>query len=211
MTMTQRTWFAVDGRLEPIEFDGPSYFRFPEAVAEHVIERYSRPGDWVLDPFCGFGTTLVVAERLGRHGVGIEADPERAAFATRRAAVAERVVRNRVEDVADWPWPTCQLLLTSPPYGSFRHGDRDDDPETYLADARRLFAGFTRFLTPDATIAVEVSQVRVGDRTRPLVWQLGTALAEMFVFREDLVRVNTAATQDVIGYDHSHVLIFSRG
>jgi DNA modification methylase len=41
-------------------------------VPQHVIERYSRPGDWVLDPFCGFGTTLVVAERLGREPLGFE-------------------------------------------------------------------------------------------------------------------------------------------
>jgi hypothetical protein len=207
--MTRRSWFPVDGRLEPIDFDGPSYFRFPEAVAEQVIDRYSRPDDWVLDPFCGFGTTLVVAERLGRHAVGFEADGERAAFAAQRTTHPEIVVPGRAEDVTNGSWPPFRLLLTSPPYGSFRHGDRDDDSHTYLADARRLFAGFRRLLAPDATVAVEVSQLREGERTRPLVWQLGTALSELFVLRDDLVRVNTGAVQERIGYDHSHVLVFT--
>jgi hypothetical protein len=204
-----RSWFAVDGALEPIEFDGPSYFRFPEPVAEHVIDRYSRPGDWVLDPFCGFGTTLLVAERLGRQAVGFEMDQARASFAASRLTHPDRVVPSRSEDVDAWPWPRCRLLFTSPPYGSFRHGDRDDDPQTYLADARRLFTGFGRFLTPQATVAVEVSQVRRDGRTRPLVWQLGGVLAELFVLREDLVRINTAADMTGVGYQHSHILVFS--
>jgi SAM-dependent methyltransferase len=208
--MTPRSWFAVDGTLEPIEFDGPSYFRFPESVAQYVIERYSRPGDWVLDPFCGFGTTLVVAERLGRSAAGFEVDSARAAFAAGRIAHPERVLRCRAEDVPAWPWPACRLLFTSPPYGSFRDADWVDDPGTYTADARRLFAGLRRFLAPDATIAVEVSQLRAEDRTRPLVWQLGTALAELFVLRDDLVRVNTAASPEGTGYQHSHVLVFTQ-
>jgi len=99
-------------------------------------------------------------------------------------------------------------LFTSPPYGSFRSGAHDDGPEIYLADARRLFAGFARLLAPGATVAVEVSQLRQGDQTRPLVWQLGGALSEIFTLREDLVRVNTGGTEAGPGYDHSHVLVF---
>ena len=97
--VNRRSWFAVEGSLEPIDYDGPSFFRFPEAVAEHVIERYSAPGDWIIDPFCGFGTTLVVAERLGRHAVGCEADERRAAFSASRLRHPDRVVHGRCEDL----------------------------------------------------------------------------------------------------------------
>lgn len=206
--MRRRSWFAVQGSLEPIGYDGPSFFRFPEAVAEHVIERYSARGDWVIDPFCGFGTTLVVAERLGRHAAGCEADQGRAAFSAARLRHPDRVVQGSCEDLAPRRWPPFALLVTSPPYGSFRSGGHDDDLATYLADARRLFSGFTRLLGPGATVAVEVSQLRQGDRTRPLVWQLGVTLSEIFMLREDLVRINTDGTEAAPGYDHSHVLVF---
>jgi hypothetical protein len=55
---------------------------------------------------------------------------------------------------------------------------------------------------------VEVSQLRRGDTTRPLVWQLGMTLGELFVLREDIVRVNTGTTEAGPGYDHAHLLVF---
>lgn len=47
----------------------------PEALLERVLRASSREGDLVLDPFCGCGTTLAVAERLGRGWVGIDVTP----------------------------------------------------------------------------------------------------------------------------------------
>jgi len=44
----------------------------PEALLERVIASSSRPGDIVLDPFLGSGTTAAVAKRLHRHWIGIE-------------------------------------------------------------------------------------------------------------------------------------------
>ena len=44
----------------------------PEHVAERVIDACSRPGDLVADFFCGSGTTLAVAERLGRKWIGCD-------------------------------------------------------------------------------------------------------------------------------------------
>ena len=44
----------------------------PEALLARVLLSSSRPGDVVLDPFFGSGTTGAVAKRLGRHFVGVE-------------------------------------------------------------------------------------------------------------------------------------------
>jgi DNA modification methylase len=45
----------------------------PEALLERVIRASSNEGDVVLDPFCGCGTTVAVAERLQRRWIGIDA------------------------------------------------------------------------------------------------------------------------------------------
>lgn len=47
---------------------------YPLPMIERIIKMSSVPGDTVLDPFLGSGTTLVAAKRLGRNGIGFELD-----------------------------------------------------------------------------------------------------------------------------------------
>ncbi|HWB43808.1 MAG TPA: site-specific DNA-methyltransferase [Hyphomicrobiaceae bacterium] len=58
----------------------------PEALLHRALLASTRPGDLVLDPFFGTGTTGAVARRLGRKWLGIERDAEYAAAAERRIA-----------------------------------------------------------------------------------------------------------------------------
>jgi len=44
----------------------------PEALLERIIKASTNEGDWVLDPFCGCGTTVAAAEKLHRNWVGID-------------------------------------------------------------------------------------------------------------------------------------------
>jgi site-specific DNA-methyltransferase (adenine-specific) len=43
---------------------------FPEALCDPLIRSFCPPGGVVLDPFMGSGTTLAVAKKLGRRGIG---------------------------------------------------------------------------------------------------------------------------------------------
>src|SRR4029434_2729339 len=56
----------------------------PEALLHRVILASSRPGDVILDPFFGTGTTGVVATRLRRPFIGVERQPLYAACALER-------------------------------------------------------------------------------------------------------------------------------
>jgi len=56
----------------------------PEALLYRVILSSSNPGDIVLDPFFGTGTTGAVAKKLGRHYIGIEREPAYIEIARRR-------------------------------------------------------------------------------------------------------------------------------
>jgi site-specific DNA-methyltransferase (adenine-specific) len=44
----------------------------PEALLERIIAASSKPGDVVLDPFCGCGTAIAAAQKLGRRWIGID-------------------------------------------------------------------------------------------------------------------------------------------
>ena len=57
---------------------------FTESVAALVIDSLTSRGEVVLDPFAGFGTTLVVANRLGRRAIGVELLPARRRLDTGR-------------------------------------------------------------------------------------------------------------------------------
>lgn len=57
---------------------------FPEEIPEMCIKASSRPGDIVLDPFMGAGTTALVAKRFKRRWLGIELNPAYIDIANRR-------------------------------------------------------------------------------------------------------------------------------
>jgi modification methylase len=63
----------------------------PEALLHRVILASSKPGDTVLDPFFGSGTTGAVAKRLGRRWLGFERDPAYAELARQRIAEVQPV------------------------------------------------------------------------------------------------------------------------
>lgn len=59
---------------------------FPEEIPRRAIKLSTWPGDVVLDPFCGSGTTLKVAKDLGRIGIGFDLSPEYVEMTRRRCA-----------------------------------------------------------------------------------------------------------------------------
>jgi len=58
----------------------------PETLLERIIKVSSNKGDIVLDAFCGCGTTLVVAQKLGRNWMGIDISPTATKVMERRLA-----------------------------------------------------------------------------------------------------------------------------
>lgn len=75
--------YAVGGK----DIGHPAVFPI-EMATDHILS-WSNPGDMVLDPFLGSGTTGVAALRSGRRFIGIERDPEYFQIATKRIAAAQ--------------------------------------------------------------------------------------------------------------------------
>jgi site-specific DNA-methyltransferase (adenine-specific) len=69
---------------------------FPVALPEWFIKLFTKPGDVVLDPFVGSGTTAVAAKRLGRHWLGIDLEPAYCEIAERRivSTLAQKPIAN---------------------------------------------------------------------------------------------------------------------
>jgi hypothetical protein len=162
------------GRYVPDSVAHPA--KMLPAVAAHAIATYTRPGELVLDPMCGIGTTLVEAVRADRTAVGVEYETRWARLAGSNLALATSdgnhakgsVIRGDARQI------TCllpaamrgkvALILTSPPYGPSTHGHvtRDTGQKIVKVNHRygssldrgnlanvghhRLLVGFTRIL-----------------------------------------------------------------
>jgi site-specific DNA-methyltransferase (adenine-specific) len=85
----------------------------PLALLERIIQASSNPGDLVLDPFCGCGTTIAAAQKLGRKWIGI--DVTHLAIALQKYRLAEM-----------FPGISFQVLGEPEDIGSARQLAQDD-------------------------------------------------------------------------------------
>jgi DNA modification methylase len=112
---------------------------FSIALAERAIKMYTSPGDLVLDPFLGVGTTMAAARRLGRRGVGVELYKKFADMAEEvlrnelpHESMKQRVICGDSRNIAQWVEPeSVQLVFTSPPYANFIHRSVNDRRKTH--------------------------------------------------------------------------------
>jgi len=94
------------GVIAPVARERTGYpSQKPEALLERIIGALSDPGDVVLDPYAGSGTTLAVARKMGRGFLGIDAGPVaiETTLQRLRAAGAEMGARERVTEAAKVP------------------------------------------------------------------------------------------------------------
>lgn len=74
----------------------------PEALLERIIKASSNEGDVVFDPFCGSGTTIVVAEKLGRDWIGIDKSEMAIGVAAHRIETRTENEEYEFEGKIDW-------------------------------------------------------------------------------------------------------------
>jgi modification methylase len=108
----------------------------PEALLHRVILASTKPGETVLDPFFGTGTTGAVAKRLGRHFIGIERDSTYAELARQRCAAIEPAD----PDLVDAPAERDEKRI---PFGTLVERGLIR-PGAILFDARRRFTAKVR-------------------------------------------------------------------
>jgi methylase of polypeptide subunit release factors len=119
-----KSWFICDSRRYLRNKDTELHpARFPEEMVSEFIEFFTKPGEWVLDPFCGSGATLVACQETGRHGVGVELSADYAQVARRRLMSLDcdthlRVLQGDAREAAGLLDPARQFdfIITSPPY-----------------------------------------------------------------------------------------------
>lgn len=169
-------------------------------VPRALIELYSKPGDVVLDPFVGGGTTLIEAWLLGRNAIGFDISAN--ALAMTRSRLDELKVRAHRESLYGLPdvkvdvrsgnalklprvsRESIDFVCTHPPYGDalrYTHKDPNDlsqisDPAAFV-DALGIAARkFYEVLKPGAFCAIVIGDIRKENK----LWPLGFATLGRF-------------------------------
>lgn len=190
---------------------------FTEALAASVIGHASRPGDLVLDPFAGYGTTVAVAARMGRRAIGIELVPEHLEIARRRTAGGATLVLGDARELSQLVSEPADLVFTSPPYMSGMHHPEnplsgyatdDGDYAVYLTELGAIFAQVATVLRPGGQLVVNVANVIGIDGS---VTPLATDMARVIDEHVPLMGVTTLRWDEPpAGLDGDYLLWFAR-
>ncbi len=165
--------------------------QYPESIPRYVIETFSIAGDLIFDPFIGFGTTAFIAEELGRIPYGIEADPERHAWAAGQITHWQNIASTDALNCAALGWPLMDLCVTSPPFTAIDFDWNplsENDPETqnyvsYLDKLEEIFAQVKKCMKSDTLLFVHVDDVQ-SDVLTPLINDMKERISKNFTFKE---------------------------
>ncbi|WP_225332679.1 DNA methyltransferase [Halomicrobium urmianum] len=200
--------------------------RTPPALVERFLGEYSDPGDVVLDPFAGFGTTLRVATEMDRRAYGVEFEERRVEY-VREQGGHGTVIHGDARDLAALDLPAVDCAYTSPPFmvegmpaDPLQNYDGDTGYASYLDDVRDVFAQVGELLRSAGTVLVEVSNMKYDGQVTTLAWDLADAIRGELRFEGEVVvswepgdgMNEYAEAQEGVfgyGYDHSYVLVFS--
>ncbi|PWH19064.1 MAG: DNA methyltransferase [Ardenticatenia bacterium] len=181
---------------------------FIPQIPHQMMRRYTRRGEWVLDPFAGAGTTLIEGQRLGRHTLGIELNPAVAEQA-RRLIAAEPNPDHTVADVitadsctldyhallAQYGQRSVQLVIMHPPYFDiikFSHDPRDlsnaGSVDAFLERLGQVVSRVVAVLDPERYLVLVIGDkyaagewIPLGFRAMQVVLEAGLTLKSIIV------------------------------
>ena len=213
-------------RKLPERFSSQEEIRMPEEEVELFLQKFTKPGDKVLDIFAGFGTTLFSSEEMGRIPYGIEFDKPKYDYIRENLSdlYKENIIHGDCQKILDYDFPVMDFLMTSPP---FTRKEDIDAPltayesrgtyEEYLKGIFGIFRTMRTVIKPDGYLVVEVSNLknRETQTVTTLAWDIGYQIAKSHHFLGEIIVVwSNDPIRDKddgaygYGYDHSYCLIY---
>ncbi len=195
--------------------------RSDEGVVEYFIDKYTKPGDVILDCFAGLGTTLYIAEEKGRVPYGIELDEERFLYVKENLQNKENLFLGSSLKLSDFNIPQCDFSFSSPifmgdletinPLDGFKSSG---DYSQYLQDIEKIYGNVKQVMKPNSYVIIEVANFKNKGRITTLAWDIAKEVSKIMHFEGEII-VNWDIPDEKFedgafgaGYDHHYCLVF---
>lgn len=209
-------------------------------VVRNVIERFSKPGDLVLDPMVGGGTTPVECKLLGRNSISSDINPGAISITRDRLDFPEDCKHNLpptehktyVGDVRNMNLiadESIDLIATHPPYANIIRyapcvdGDLSQivDYKLFFSEYRKAIKEMFRVLKPGAYCAILIGDTHNKSHYVPISTKMMIDyLKEGFILKEDVIKRewNCESSRYLAKYSgadflltmHEHLLVFEK-
>jgi DNA modification methylase len=152
--LTESLWI-LDKRDKSGAHNAGYWGNFIPQIPNQFLRRYTKQGEWILDPFLGSGTTLIECKRLGRNGIGVELLPEVVDIANKNISNEENKFNVRIEvinadstelnfkqELEKRNIKSVQFLIMHPPYWDiikFSKNNKDLSNAKSIDEFLRLF------------------------------------------------------------------------
>jgi DNA modification methylase len=208
---------------------------FAPQVPRNLILRYSKPGETVLDPFVGSGTTLVECKILGRRGIGVDINSLALDSCRRnlRGVKGDFFQTIRVGDARRLDFlkdESVDLIIAHPPYAdAIRYSENLDgdlslieNVEAFVQEMRKVAKELLRVLKPGRCCAVLIGDLRRNRRVVPLGFKLFGAFCDVgFTPKEIIIKIqhNCRSTDEWVERSvqggflllaHEYLLVFEK-
>ena len=198
----------------------PSRFRHedlrcPDSLVEYCVNKFTEKGQVVFDPFAGYGTTLFLAEEMGRLGYGIEYSQPKADYVRGLLTQPERLVHGDSRKLMEYDLPPIDLCLTSPPYTNQNdtenpfvdHRQKGFDYSSYLQEMGSIFSQVAQKMKPSGHLVIEASNLKKDGQVTTLAWDIAREVSQILHFAGETV---ICWDEYGYGYNHSYCLVFSK-
>jgi len=189
--------------------------RCADSLVEYCINEFSEKGQVIFDPFAGYGTTLLIAEEMGRHGYGVEFSKEKANYVQGLLEHPERLIRGDSLKLTEYELPLFALCLTSPPYTNqsdtenpfVDYRQKGFDYSSYLQGMGSIFSQVSQKMKPAGRLVIEASNLKKNGEVTTLAWDIAHEVSKIFHFDGETI---ICWDEYGYGYNHSYCLVFSK-
>ena len=184
--LTDSLWI-IEKRDNSGVHNGHYHGNFVPQIPHQLLTRYTKQGDWVLDPFMGSGTTLIEAQRLSRNSIGIELQRDVALEAHERISqehkdnvLSQIIIGNSKQidlsrHLEQLGIDNVQFIIFHPPYWDIiKFSDNENDLsntstlENFLNDFSQVIDNKTQYLEKNRYCAIVIGDKYSKGQITPL-------------------------------------------